>query len=64
MMSRAKPLRLHACIGFQGQTSGGLLHHPDGSTLVYPLGSTIVLRDKQDMRVQEFLQGHTVTSCL
>lgn len=38
---------------------GGLLAHPDGRTLIYPLGSTIVLRDKFDARAQEFLQGHS-----
>ncbi|GBF88745.1 flagellar associated protein [Raphidocelis subcapitata] len=36
-----------------------LLLHPDGRTLIYPLGSTIVLRDKEDGKAQEFLQGHS-----
>lgn len=61
----AGPLNLQACIGFQGQTQNGLLLHPDGRTMIYPLGSTIVLRDKQDAKSQEFLQGHTDRiSCL
>ena len=37
----------------------GLIAHPDGRTLIYPLGSTIVLRDKKDPKAQEFLQGHS-----
>ena len=37
----------------------GLIAHPDGRTLIYPLGSTIVLRDKKDPKQQEFLQGHS-----
>lgn len=33
--------------------------------MIYPLGSTIVLRDKRDPKAQEFLQGHTNSiSCL
>lgn len=61
----ASPLNLQACIGFQGQTENGLILHPDGRTMIYPLGSTIVLRDKKDSKAQEFLQGHTDrVSCL
>lgn len=55
----SEPLSLHAVIGFGGSVENGLLVHPDGKTLIYPLGSTIVLRDKHDPRSQEFLQGHT-----
>jgi hypothetical protein len=44
---------------FGGTIENGLLIHPDGRTLIYPLGSTIVLRDKNDPRAQEFLQGHS-----
>jgi WD40 repeat protein len=61
----AAPLNLQSCIGFQGQTAGGLILHADGHTMIYPLGSTIVLRDKKDPKAQEFLQGHTNSiSCL
>lgn len=61
----AAPLNLQSCIGFQGQTAGGLILHPDGHSMIYPLGSTIVLRDKKDPKAQEFLQGHTNSiSCL
>lgn len=60
-----EPLNLHSVIGFEGKVEKGLLTLPDGQTLVYPLGSTIVLRDKKDARSQEFLQGHTdKVSCL
>ncbi len=55
----AEPLSLSAVVGFDGRTPGGLLLHPDGRTLIYGLGSTIVLRDKHDPRAQEFLQGHS-----
>lgn len=37
----------------------GLLLHPDGNTLIYPLGSTIVIREKGNPTSQEFLQGHS-----
>ncbi len=53
----AEPLQLQAVIGLQGEN--GIICHPDGRTLVYTLGSTVVLRDKHDSRSQEFLQGHS-----
>ena len=55
----AEPLSLNSVIGFGGGVENGLLVHPDGRTLIYPLGSTIVIRDKVDSRAQEFLQGHS-----
>jgi WD40 repeat protein len=55
----ATPLSLAACIGFGGNVHNGLVLHNDGRTIIYPLGSTIVLRDKHDPKAQEFLQGHT-----
>ncbi len=55
----AEPLQLNTVIGFGGSVENGLLAHPNGRTLIYPLGSTIVLRDKHDPRSQEFLQGHS-----
>ncbi|GLC39328.1 Cilia- and flagella-associated protein 52 [Pleodorina starrii] len=61
----AEPLVLNSVIGFGGQIDNGLLVHPDGRTIIYPLGSTIVLRDRTDPRSQEFLQGHSdKVSCL
>jgi hypothetical protein len=55
----AEPLQLNSVIGFGGSVENGLLVHPDGRTLIYTLGSTVVLRDKADPRSQEFLQGHS-----
>lgn len=61
----AEPLVLNSVIGFGGQVENSLLVHPDGQTIIYPLGSTIVLRNKADPRSQEFLQGHSdKVSCL
>jgi WD40 repeat protein len=61
----SEPLGLHSVIGFGGQVDNGLIVHPDGKTLIYALGSTIVLRAKDDEKAQEFLQGHTDSvSCL
>ena len=55
----ASPLPLASVIGFGGAVSSGLLLHPDGQTLIYPLGSMVVVRDKNETDRQEFLQGHT-----
>lgn len=56
----AEPLSLLSVIGFGGDTdSGSLITHPDGRTIIYTLGSTVVLRDRHDARAQEFLQGHS-----
>ena len=52
-------MQLNSVIGFGGNVQNGLIVHPDGRTIIYPLGSTIVLRDKHDPRSQEFLQGHS-----
>ena len=52
-------MSLDSVIGFGGAVENALVLHPDGRTLIYPLGSTIVLRDKLDPRAQEFLQGHS-----
>ncbi|XP_024356612.1 cilia- and flagella-associated protein 52 isoform X2 [Physcomitrium patens] len=53
-----RPLPLQACLGFGGTVANGLILHPDKKTLIYPLGTTIVLRDRGDLTKQEFLQGH------
>lgn len=54
-----EPLPLASVIGFAGTVPDGLIAHPDGETVVYPLGSTVVLRSKQDSGKQEFLRGHS-----
>lgn len=50
-------LELGAVIGFSGQVIQGLILHPDNEHLVYPLGSTIVIRHVVS-RTQSFLRGH------
>eukprot|EP00959_Pyramimonas_sp_CCMP1952_P098039 2049112-Pyramimonas_sp.AAC.1 len=58
-------LPLEGVIGFGGGVRDGLLLHPDGQTLIYPLGSTIVIREKGNPTSQEFLQGHSdKVSCM
>ena len=50
-------LELGAVIGFTGQVIQGLVLHPDNEHLIYPLGSTIVIRHVVS-RAQHFLRGH------
>ena len=50
-------LNLLNVVGFAGGVPDGLIVH--GQTLIYPLGSTVVLRAKDETESQEFLQGHT-----
>lgn len=52
-------LPLEGVIGFGGNIRNGLVLHPDGQTLIYPLGSTIVIREKGNPTSQQFLQGHS-----
>ena len=58
-----EPLELASVIGFAGHVKNGLVAHPDGETVLYPLGSTIVLRNKNDTAKQEFLRGHSNEVC-
>jgi hypothetical protein len=37
-------LEITAVIGFTGKIFNGLILHPDNEHLIYPLGSTIVVR--------------------
>ena len=58
-------LPLESVIGFDGKVNGGLVLHPDGRTLIYPLGATVVVKELGDTFAQTFLQGHTdEVSCL
>jgi len=41
-----------------GGVQSGLIFHPDGRHLIYPLGSTIVIRDLASSHSQRFLHGH------
>ncbi|KAJ7534687.1 hypothetical protein O6H91_13G105400 [Diphasiastrum complanatum] len=61
----ARPLPLGGVIGFSGTVPGGMVLHPDGVTLIYALGTCIILRHKGDEKSQEFLHGHShKISCL
>ncbi|XP_060883410.1 cilia- and flagella-associated protein 52 [Labrus mixtus] len=51
-------LQLESVIGFNGHVISGLRVHPDREHLIYPLGSTVILKRIKDDK-QEFLQGHT-----
>lgn len=57
IMSQALPLV--SVIGFGGHVPNGLVVHPDADTVIYPLGSIVVLRSKSDSGKQQFLRGHT-----
>ena len=39
------PLNLLAVIGFNGTVIDGLILHPDNETLIFPIGSQIVVRN-------------------
>lgn len=52
-------LALEAVIGFSGNIAHSLILHPSDKHLIYPLGSTIVVRNVHDESDQSFLQGHT-----
>lgn len=52
-------LPLTSCIGFNGSVDGGLVLEKDGTTVIYPLGSTIIVRQLLNDQQQTFLQGHT-----
>ncbi|XP_074549088.1 cilia- and flagella-associated protein 52 [Halichoeres trimaculatus] len=51
-------LELEAVIGFNGHVVSGLRVHPDREHLIYPLGSTVILKRIKDDK-QDFLHGHT-----
>ena len=52
-----KDLEINAVIGFSDNTYDGLLLHPDNEHIIYPLGSTVVVRHILS-RAQTFLRGH------
>jgi WD40 repeat protein len=58
MAIEPKHLQLDAVIGFEGTVQNGLIFHPDGQHLIYPLGSTVVIRDLSTSHSQRFLHGH------
>jgi len=52
-----KEVDIKAVIGYSGHVYDGLLLHPDNEHIVYPLGSTVVIRHILS-RAQTFLRGH------
>ena len=51
-------------ICFAGSVPGGLVAHPDGKHIVYPLGCTLIVKDVSTQK-QTFLSGHSNNiSCL
>lgn len=63
MTSTTAALPLTSCIGLNGSVDGGLILTRDGASIIYPLGSTIVVRSLQNEQEQSFLQGHTDQVC-
>ena len=58
-------LELQAVIGFTGDVPAGLVMHPTNKFVLYPLGSTVVIRDLEARQSQRFLRGHSdAVSCL
>ncbi|XP_050433048.1 cilia- and flagella-associated protein 52 isoform X2 [Adelges cooleyi] len=51
-------LELRSLIGFDGNPSNGLILHPDGVHLIYPLGTNITAYDWSTKK-QRFFEGHT-----
>jgi len=57
-------LELQAVIGFDGSVPNGLIYHPDGNRVIYPLGTTLVVKNIVS-DTQQFLRGHSDTiSCV
>jgi len=52
-------LELEGVIGFSGKVKHALILHPDDTHIIYPLGSTIVIKNVEQTEMQTFLQGHT-----
>lgn len=58
-MSSDNQLHLSSVIGFCGTVLDGLIVHPDGEHVIFPLGSTVVMRNRNDPGSQKFFRGHT-----
>ena len=52
-------LKLVSTIGFSGRPRGALIAHPNGTHMIYPLGSILVVMVKGKPTTQRFLSGHT-----
>lgn len=60
-----KPLILENAIGFSGKVQSSLLLHEgaDAAHIIYPLGSTVVIRNVEDAADQTFLRGELLHFC-
>ena len=60
LMEQKEPIdiNLMAVIGFNGKVIDGLILHPDNETIIFPLGSQIVVRNVST-RQDKFLKVHT-----
>jgi len=58
-MAQADVLPLQGAIGFSGKIRNSLILHKSDTHIIYPLGSTIVIRNVEDATDQTFLQAHT-----
>jgi len=56
--AKATPLVLEGMLGFNGRVPNGLHYTPDGTHIVYPLGSMVIVQNLATEQ-QCFLQGHT-----
>ncbi|KAF0982496.1 hypothetical protein FDP41_011426 [Naegleria fowleri] len=57
--SQASQLYLDTVIGFNGLVPDGLQLHPNQKHIIYPLGSTVVIKEYANLGVDEFLAGHS-----
>jgi len=62
-------LELLASIGFAGKVHGGLVVHPDDERIIYPVGSTVLVKKLISKKQgggqeQDFLKGTQDVSCL
>mmetsp|Transcript_13296 Transcript_13296/g.23860 ORF Transcript_13296/g.23860 Transcript_13296/m.23860 type:complete len:636 (-) Transcript_13296:19-1926(-) len=57
-------VELVSALGFGGNVSNGLISHPNGVDIIYPLGSTVVIKNTKTGK-QVFLRGHSdKVSCI
>ena len=57
-------LELEAVIGFGGNIKSGLIYHPNGRFIIYPIGTMIVIKDITT-NTMNFLRGHSNSiSCI
>lgn len=57
-MAEVQKLELQAVIGFDGSVKNGLIYHPNGRLIIYPLGTTLVVKNIVS-DTQHFLRGHS-----